>query len=174
MKLNTGWIVIAVLVLAAIALPAAAAEPTIVVIDFALQDDMQPAPGTPAPGAEAVQRRTRDLGEYFRRLAAESTRYELVALDRDAPAYRRLQQSSGRLFQCKHCIVAFGREIGADYVLHGWVQRVSNLIINMNVEILEVASGRVLDRASVDTRGNTDKSWLDGASYLSRHMLLGL
>jgi hypothetical protein len=36
---------------------------------------------------------------------------------------------------------------------------VSNLILNMNVYMADVRSGRVLLTKSVDLRGNTDDSW---------------
>jgi len=152
----------------------AGAAPTMVVVDFSLQDDMQPAPGVPAPGAGAVARRVQALTEHVTDRARASTRYRLLPLDRESAAYARLQASSGRLFQCRHCLIEFGEALGVDYVLHGWVQRVSNLIINFNIEILGVDSGRVHDRAGIDIRGNTDKSWRDGADYLLRHMETGL
>jgi len=171
--MELGYRCLPVLALALAGLAVAAAEPdkpTIVAVDFALQDDMVPGPGGKAPGAAAVARRTAMLREYFVDALADSETFELIPLERGGDALNALAASRGRLFECKHCLVAFGRELGADYVLHGWVQRVSNLIINLNVEILEVSSGKVYDRASVDTRGNTDKSWRDGASYLLRHL----
>ncbi|NNM00607.1 MAG: DUF2380 domain-containing protein [Gammaproteobacteria bacterium] len=158
--------------LGAAALPAraAASPPSIVAIDFALRDDMTPGPGGKAPGAADVARRTRMIRDFFAEQLAGSENFTQLALERDSDSYRELMNASGRLFECKRCIVKYGEQLGSDYVLHGWVQRVSNLIINLNVEILEVASGKVYDRATVDTRGNTDKTWMDGASYLLRHL----
>jgi hypothetical protein len=148
--------------------------PSIVVIDFTLQDDMVPGPGMKAPGADDVARRTKMIRDYFVSKLKKSRKYRLIGLDRDTEEYQDLLNSHGRLFQCKRCIVTYGRDIKSDYVLHGWVQRVSNLIINFNVEILHSESGKVYDRATIDTRGNTDKSWMDGVSYLERHLLYGL
>lgn len=149
---------------------AGGAAGTIVVTEFALQDDMVPGPGGRAPGGEAVARRTAELATYVRDAMEQSDRYRLVPLDTDSEAYRRFENSSGRVFECKRCVAELGRDLGTDFVAHGWVQRVSNLIINLNVEIIDVDTGRVYDRATVDTRGNTDKSWRDGASYLLRHL----
>jgi hypothetical protein len=149
---------------------AAESMPTIVIIDFALRDDMVPGPGGKAPGADEVSRRTEELRKYFVEILERSDKYQLIELDRESDAYKALVESHGRLFECKRCIVTFGRAVHSDYVLHGWVQRVSNLIINLNVEILDSESGKVYDRASVDTRGNTDKSWQDGVSFLKRHL----
>ena len=40
----------------------------------------------------------------------------------------------------------------------GWVQKVSNLILNINIAVYDVASGRRLAGFSVDIRGDTDES----------------
>jgi hypothetical protein len=72
---------------------------TIVVTEFALQDDMVPGPGGRAPGGEAVARRTAELAAYVRDAMAASDRYRLVPLDTDSDAYRRFENSSGRVFE---------------------------------------------------------------------------
>jgi hypothetical protein len=51
------------------------------------------------------------------------------------------------------------------------VQKVSNLILNINIEIKEVASGQTILNKSVDIRGNTDQSWSRGISYMVRGMV---
>jgi hypothetical protein len=62
--------------------------------------------------------------------------------------------------------------LGAQLVVIPWVQKVSNLILNINVTILDAATGRVVAGGSVDIRGNTDESWSRGLSYLARERLL--
>jgi hypothetical protein len=52
------------------------------------------------------------------------------------------------------------------------VQKVSNLILNVNLQIREVASGRLVQSGSVDIRGNTDESWRRGTVYLMEHRIL--
>jgi len=51
------------------------------------------------------------------------------------------------------------------------VQKVSNLILNINIEIKSVASGQTILNKSVDIRGNTDQSWSRGISYMVRDMV---
>ena len=46
------------------------------------------------------------------------------------------------------------------------MQKVSNLILNVNLVIEDAATGRVLHAESVDIRGNTDESWSRGLRYL--------
>ena len=53
----------------------------------------------------------------------------------------------------------------------GLVQKISNLILNINVTIRDLHDGRALRAGSVDIRGNTDESWSRGMSYLVRNRL---
>lgn len=61
-----------------------------------------------------------------------------------------------------------GRAVGTKYVVAGWVQKVSNLILNINIELREVASDRVVLNKSVDIRGNNDRAWEHGMRFLLR------
>lgn len=73
---------------------------------------------------------------------------------------------------CNGCEIDFGRKLGADFVVVGWVQKVSNLILNLNLQVRNVAAGAVVAAGSVDIRGNTDESWRRGALYLLEHRIL--
>ena len=42
----------------------------------------------------------------------------------------------------------------------------SNLILNINLQVREVATGRLIQAGTVDIRGNTDESWRRGLRYL--------
>ncbi|MCP4410012.1 MAG: DUF2380 domain-containing protein [Gammaproteobacteria bacterium] len=55
----------------------------------------------------------------------------------------------------------------------GWgtVQKVSNLILNINVYIADVETNQFIFIKSVDIRGNTDKSWTRGLNWLLRYYL---
>lgn len=72
---------------------------------------------------------------------------------------------------CNGCDVDLAVKAGARLSVSGWVQKVSNLILNINVVARDVATGHVIDAGSVDIRGNTDKSWSRGLSYLLRNRL---
>jgi len=47
-----------------------------------------------------------------------------------------------------------------------WVQKVSNPILNLNIEVHDSATGETLYTRSVDIRGNTDESWRRGVRRL--------
>jgi len=46
------------------------------------------------------------------------------------------------------------------------VQKVCNLILNLNIEVRDSATDQALYTRSVDIRGNTDESWLRGVRRL--------
>jgi hypothetical protein len=49
---------------------------------------------------------------------------------------------------------------------------VSNLILNINLYIEDVRTGKPSFVKSVDIRGNTDESWRRGLDYMLRNYLL--
>ena len=50
------------------------------------------------------------------------------------------------------------------------MQKVSELILNFNVQIHDVPAGKVIFSKSVDMRGNEDESWRRAVRYLVRDM----
>ena len=72
---------------------------------------------------------------------------------------------------CNGCQIDWARQAGADLAVWGTVQKVSNLILNINVYMDDTKDGHQYFGHSVDIRGNTDKSWQHGIRYLVRHYL---
>jgi hypothetical protein len=66
----------------------------------------------------------------------------------------------------------FAPELGAKYSVTGWIQKVSNLLLSLNVIIRDAETGKTLWARSVDMRGNTDESWSRALDYLVRNYLL--
>ena len=73
-------------------------------------------------------------------------------------------------YRCDDCAVQVGQQLGVDLVMTPWVQKVSELILNFNVQIVDVAAGKVIFSKSVDMRGNADESWTRAVRYLVRDM----
>jgi hypothetical protein len=107
----------------------------------------------------------------FNEVAAERLTAAGYAMVDPAPVAGQLAGISS-LRGCNGCELALGRELGADYVTVGWVQKVSNLILNVNLAVRAVASGRSVAAGTVDIRGNTDESWRRGVLYLLDHRIL--
>src|SRR2546427_10403516 len=55
-----------------------------------------------------------------------------------------------------------GSALGAERIARCWVQKVSNLILNVNIEVRSAATDETVYVKSVDIRGNTDEAWLRG------------
>lgn len=97
------------------------------------------------------------VGRRIRAALAQSHRYRL--LDADAPTYRYTD--------CKACLASWARTQGADYALVTWVQKESRLIVMINMALIDVAHpDRPAPGGSIDLRGDTDATWLAGASQL--------
>lgn len=80
--------------------------------------------------------------------------------------------ASGNLYGCNACAADIAGSLGADLALTGTIQKVSSLILNINIFLIDVAEPETVRAASVDIRGNTDESWSRGVSYLIRNRLL--
>ncbi len=83
----------------------------------------------------------------------------------------KMYQSRSQLHECNGCELDIARSLQAERVLIGWVQKVSNLIVNINIQIEDAATGAILPNKSVDLRGNTDESWRRGVSYIVKSMI---
>ena len=70
---------------------------------------------------------------------------------------------------CNFCDVIMARKLNADYSMVGEVQKVSNLILSMNLVLRDAEEGQHARGMSVDIRGNNDKSWLRGMRYILRN-----
>jgi hypothetical protein len=97
-----------------------------------------------------------------------SGRFALV----DTAAGAAKVDQAGHLRSCNGCEVPIAAGLGADLALVGWVQKVSNLILNLNLTIRDVATRELVFAGGVDIRGNTDESWLHGIRYLLKNRLL--
>ena len=152
----------------AVALPAKAADgelKSIAILDFELIDEMRDM----APATVEYQRLivVRDqLAEAF----AKEGLYRVVDLAPAAELMKRLK-SEQRLHECNGCEIDIAKVVKADRVLVGWVQKVSNLILNLNILIEDTTTGAEILVTSVDMRGNTDESWRRSVSYLVRQMV---
>ena len=64
------------------------------------------------------------------------------------------------------------KSLGAEQAITGLVQKVSNLILNINIYVRDARTGDMVAAASADIRGNTDQSWSRGVGWLVRNRLL--
>ncbi len=141
------------------------APPTIAVLEFDLLDDQRDT----VPDTTLAPR----LASIRQQLAEALTREGLYAVVDNARANELMQRlkSTQDLHACNGCELEIGKALHTDRVMVGWVQKVSNLILNINIRIEDTATGQVVVQKSVDLRGNTDDSWRRGIAYLVRDMV---
>ena len=106
-------------------------------------------------------------GDQLRKGLAESGKFQIVDI---APVNAAAHGSN--LQACGGCDVRFAQQLSADLFMTGVVQKVSNLILNINLYLRDAHSGQLVTAASTDMRGNTDESWSRTMSYLIRNRLL--
>ncbi|WP_297771831.1 DUF3280 domain-containing protein [uncultured Roseovarius sp.] len=88
--------------------------------------------------------------------------FEMLDISPIAPDLDNLSNPA----DCYGCETRLADRLGADYVLVGEIQKVSNLILSMNLVLRAVPSGEVVRARAVDIRSNTDDSWLRGMRYI--------
>jgi hypothetical protein len=109
----------------------------------------------------------RRLSDQLRQRLRASGRFSLVDI---TPIASEAQASN--LQACGGCDIQLARRIGAELAITGTVQKVSNLILNMNIYVREASSGATVAAMSADMRGNTDESWSRTLDWLVRNRLL--
>lgn len=132
-----------------------------------LKPDYYPSPHK----ATVDEQRRLDMVADLLRARLSQDGYVVVPADATRAAIREADPDQF-LHQCNGCERDIARNLGADWVLVGWVQLVSNLIINLNVVVLDVESGQSVGKAFVDLRGNTDRSWRRATEYLLDNILM--
>lgn len=90
---------------------------------------------------------------------------ELIDL---APAAAELARTKNPE-HCNGCDTAIAHDLGARYSIVSEVQKVSNLIIAINIYVRDAETGAQLRGQAVDIRGNTDDSWQRGARYILKN-----
>ncbi len=144
---------------------AAAAEPKVAVFDFELVDtSLEGATYGPRPDQQA---RLVQITNQLRDRLAQSGRVALIDI---SPV--EAQAKAANLRTCEGCDADLANRLGADFAVSGWVQKVSNLILNMNIIVREAKTARITSLKSVDMRGNTDESWSRAIDWLIRNNLL--
>jgi hypothetical protein len=121
----------------------------------------------PTTGAERA--RIALIASVFKAKLEASGRYTFVSIPADAAGKIAAGPEIGA---CGGCEFGYGKELGADTVAWIVIQKVSDLILNINVYMADVAAKKMAFVHSVDIRGDTDESWTRGITYLVKNYLL--
>jgi Protein of unknown function (DUF2380) len=121
------------------------------------------------PITSAERARIALIASVFKAKLEASGRYAFVSIPADAAAKISAGPEVGA---CGGCEFGYGKELGADTVAWIVIQKVSDLILNINVYMADVAAKKMAFVHSVDIRGDTDESWTRGITYLVKNYLL--
>jgi len=146
---------------------AAAAEPKkVAVFDFDLIDDSQEGEVYGVRADETA--RLKLISDELRTMLKADGRYEAVDL---SPIAADIELKKP-MYKCNQCEDDLARKVGADYLIIGTVQKVSNLILNINLYVRDVKAGKIIQVMSSDIRGNTEDSWMHGIHWVVKNQLL--
>lgn len=148
-------------VLLAVTAGARAEPPKAAVFDFELANL-----GSQEP-TDADKARLKPLSDQLRSLLKESARYAIVSTD---PVREDVAKGSN-LRRCSGCAEEYAKKLGADVAITGEIQKVSNLILNINVYVKDLRSGKPEQAYSVDIRGDNDVSFDRGIKYLVKNSM---
>jgi hypothetical protein len=137
----------------------------LLVLEFELIDDQKNV--VPFPEQEAR------LAMVSQRLREALVKEELYDVIDSAPVAQLIRTEAARqsLLGCNGCELDIARKAGADLILLAWVQKVSNLILNINIKVRDAKTGQDVLTKSVDLRGNNDQSWQRGIDFMVRDIV---
>jgi hypothetical protein len=159
--------VLAMVALLHVGTAALAAPPKAAVFPFELIDDSEEGE---VQGKRADEsRRLAMLTEELRRRMAESGQFDVVDL---SPQAAQIEKDAP-IYKCNGCEIGIAKAAGATLAVVCTVQKVSNLILNINIYVKDVNTEVMQKVMSADIRGNTDESWIRGLRWLIKNRLLG-
>lgn len=146
--------------------PAKAAE-RVAVFPFELLDSSQDDELYPKVRPEETERLARLTEELKARLAA-TNRYEVAALDSLAAEL----QKAAPLFKCNGCEADLAKKSGADVAMLGLVQKFSDTLLSVNIEVVDAKSGKVAAVYSAGVQGNTEEAWMRAMRYIVKNKIV--
>lgn len=143
----------------------AAELPRLVLFDLEMQDESHE--GELDGQREDQQRRLQILNAEAKLLFERTGRYQLVDI---SPAAEEIEKLSP-LRRCNGCDIDIAKKFDADFVVLGFVYKVSNLILEIHLFLRDAKTGQVINHMHTNIRGNTDESWLRGLRWLMKNRL---
>ena len=166
MRASPFRVVLPVLLLLAALLPAvaatAAAERPLAVVGFNFVDTSGEAKDQTAAHAARLSA----MMETLQSKLAASGRFRIIAFACTPQPCTAEPDVDGAL--------AEARKAGADWTLVGTVRKTSTLILDMPVQVIDMASGKSVYGRLLSFRGDTDDAWQHAARFLARELIAQL
>lgn len=98
----------------------------------------------------------------LKKLMETAKMYEVV----DLSAYAADIEKAAPFNKCDGCEVEIAKKAGADLAVTGFVDKLSDALISLQLFARDTATGEMKKTMSAEIRGNTDELWLHGIRYL--------
>ncbi|MGE0212994.1 MAG: DUF3280 domain-containing protein [Parvibaculaceae bacterium] len=142
----------------------ASAAERVAVFDFELIDTSLDGEMLGANAAE--QARLAGMAPRLRAWFGKEGRFEVADMGSVVA-----EAKASNLQACGGCVAKLAHRVGATLAITGTVQKVSNLILNVNLYLTDVDSKKAIAAMSTDIRSNSDESWHRGLDWLIAHRL---
>jgi hypothetical protein len=117
---------------------------------------------SPQPTAPEETARVTRMTAEIKAALEKSGQFRVVSVEPVLPDLDKVRD----IHDCNGCEVDLAKKDGAQVAVVAWAQKISNLILNLNIRIVDAETGQILKGGSVDIRGNDDRSWERGLKYL--------
>ena len=166
MRASPHRLILPILLLLAALLPAgtarAATERPLAVVGFNFVDTSGEAKDQSAAHAARLSA----MMETLQSKLAASGRFKVIALACTPEPCTAEPDVDGALSEA--------RKAGADWVLVGTVRKTSTLILDMPVQVIDMASSKSVYGRLLSFRGDTDDAWQHAARFLARELIAQL
>jgi len=139
----------------------AAAAPKAAIFPFDMRDAGQAGELIPQYDPEDLRRLT-VVADELKRLMSSDGKYEIVDL---TPLAAEVEAASP-FSKCDGCEAPIAQKAGADIAVTGFVDKVTDALISLQIFARDAATGKLTKSMSAEIRGNTDDLWLHGVRWL--------
>lgn len=148
------------LLLIAIAAPAYAV-PKVAIFPFDIRD-VEIEGDLLAQPKDYDLRRMKLVEDELKTLMEKDHTYEVIDL---TPLAADVEKASP-FSKCNGCEADLGKKAGADLAVTGYVDKLSDSLISLQLYARDTATGEVKKTMAAEIRGNTDELWLHGIRWL--------
>lgn len=138
----------------------------VAVFPFEVPDVIREGEFLPRPNT-ADQPRIAMATDELRRVIGATGRYELIDL---APLAGDLKAAQP-LHKCNGCDLELARKAGAAIVVTGVVEKASDVLMNMSIQMRDVATEKIVRTGGTVIQGNTDDMWLRSVRWIAKNRL---
>jgi hypothetical protein len=143
----------------------AADKPTLLVLPLNLNDTSGETP----PHTQEHKERLVALTRYLSQILATDGIYTVIDPTAIAPAIAKVSATQP-LDACNGCERDLARQVHADRVMVGEVDKVSTLIGSLRLNIENVADGQIVFSRVLSFRGDTDDAWQHAVRFFVRDL----